>query len=435
MAGRALTPVSIVIFSFVLLIAVGTALLSIPGAARVPISFTDALFTATSSVCVTGLIVLDTAKDFTLPGQIIILGLIQLGGLGIMTVSLALILLVSEQLSVSWQFTLMEMYGKGKKLPIRLILKNIIVFTAISEGAVMILLFPGFLRDYPPHTALWHSLFHAVSSFCNAGFSTFTSSLIAYAGDWYMITVISASIILGGLGFLVLSDIIRFRKYHLVKAFTMYSLHTKVVLVTSILLLLAGTLFFYVSEQENIIRGMSLSKQLCVSFFHSVSCRTAGFNSIPLTQLSDNTLFFMILLMVIGGSPGSIAGGIKTTTAWVICAIIIGRIRRQDQLVFWKRAISSGTVERSTTLLILALFFISAMTLVLSSFNNLPGDTPFIDILFETASAFGTVGLSTGVTGTLSSGGKIAVVATMFVGRLGPLTFLTLVSSGRKKSG
>ncbi len=430
---RHISPAAAVSISFLLLICTGTALLMLPGITHKPISFIDALFTATSSVCVTGLIVLDTAADFTLAGQALILGLIQLGGLGIMTVSLALILFVSRKISVRWQFTLMDMYGKRKKLPIRMILKNILLFTFVCESAVTLLLLPVFLMDFPAAEAVWHSVFHAVSSFCNAGFSTFSDSLVSYSNNWYLILVVSFSIITGGLGFLVLSDIARNFQSNLKKAFSNYSLHTKVVIVTSVLLIVSGTLFIFIFEYNNILKALPLPEKLCVSFFQSVSCRTAGFNSVPIGGLNDNTLFFMVLLMVIGGSPGSIAGGIKTTTAWVICAILIGRIRNTGQLVFWNRAISSDTTERSTTLLILALLFITVTSLFLSGFHNTYMYIPFIDILFESASAFGTVGLSSGVTGHLTFNGKFVIIITMFLGRIGPLTFLSVISSGNRQ--
>lgn len=417
-----LPPTVQVILSFLVLIAGGTLMLLLPWASSGPISLVDALFTATSAVCVTGLIVLDTATDFTRFGQSIILLLIQLGGLGLMTFSIGLISLISKRVSVRWQFTFMDMYGESRKLPVRKIIKWVLIYTAVFELLITALLLPVFIADHPLPEALYISLFHSVSSFCNAGFSTFSDSLISYAGNTYLNLVIAVSFITGGIGFLVIMELIALAGKKGPRR--RLSLHSKVVLFMTAILLVSGTLLILGAEWDHSLAGFSYGKRFLISFFQSATCRTAGFNTIDLALFKDNTLFIMTGLMIVGGSPGSIAGGIKTTTLWVIVAIVIGKFRNRQQLAFWKRAIPHETVERSVTLFILALFTVSVSTLFLTSFHNFKGEIPFLRILFETASAYGTVGLSTGITSDLSISGRLFVSLMMLIGRLGPLTFL-----------
>ncbi|MBN2434921.1 MAG: hypothetical protein JXK07_06605 [Spirochaetes bacterium] len=425
------SPKFILVVSFLILIATGTALLSLPAATNKPISVMDALFTATSAVTVTGLIVLDTPVDFTIFGQAVILILIQMGGLGIMTFSLGLISLISRSLSIKWQFTLMDIYGNNHKLPILKILKQILIFTAILETFITVLLLPFFMMRFPFRKALWHSLFHAISSFCNAGFSTFSDSLCGFSGSYYLNIVISISIVFGGIGFLVIHDVVNNLRKKTIKKI---SVHTKIVLLTTILLILTGTIFFYNYEYNYILKNIPIGEKLTVSFFQSITCRTAGFNSIDIGKLQNNTLFFMIILMFIGGSPGSIAGGIKTTTLWVIAAIIISQLRRHEQIKFFNRAVSQSTAERATTLFILAMAIITTATLIVSGFEAHEGNVCFLDVLFEMSSAFGTVGLSTGITTELNTVSRIITIIVMLTGRLGPLTFLAVFSEGYIKN-
>ncbi len=347
-----------------------------------------------------------------------------------MTFSLGLITLISRSLSVRWQFAFMDIYGDNHKLPILRILRRIIIFTALIETTIAVLLFPFFLQHYPVVQALWYAIFHSVSSFCNAGFSTFSDSLISYSDSYYLNIVISFSIISGGLGFLVIHDIMQNIKKNSGLVLKKMTLHSKVVLLTSLVLIVIGTVFFFFSENSNSLFNKPLHTKLIISFFQSVTCRTAGFNTIDIAALKETTLFFMMLLMFVGGSPGSIAGGIKTTTLWVICAIIIGQIRRHEQIRFFNRAISRATAERSTTLFILALLLITLSTLIVSGLNFSKNSIPFLHTLFEMTSAFGTVGLSTGITPQLSTGSKITTALVMLLGRLGPLTFLAAFREG-----
>lgn len=431
-----LSPINKILLSFIILISIGTLLLKLPFATKNGISLINAIFTSTSAVCVTGLIVLDTAKDFTFFGQLVILTLIQFGGLGIMTFSVAVLTIFSNNLSLKWQFTLQSFYSDLNKIPIKSVIKRILFYTVLIEAIVSILLFTQFSKDYSFLRAAWYSIFHAISAFCNAGFSTFSDSLISYQSNTTFIMIISFTIILGGIGFIVLTEIIRsFKKAQNIKnKFFNYSLHTKITLIASFSLIIFGTLIFLALEWNNSLSDLPYSVKITTSFFQSVTCRTAGFNSIDLSILKENTLFSMIFLMLIGGSPGSIAGGIKTTTLLVIILMVYSKLRGRDQVVLWGRALRKETTDKSTTLLIFAIFFICISTFLILTFDTFQVKAPFIASFFEMTSAFATVGLSTGITSSLTLSGKIITCIVMFIGRLGPLTLLAALNHNKKSS-
>jgi trk system potassium uptake protein TrkH len=428
-----LSPIQKILLSFIMLILTGTALLKIPFATRGGISVIDALFTSTSAVCVTGLIVLDTAKDFTLAGQCIILLLIQFGGLGIMTFSIAILSLIGADLSIKWRFTFDSFYDVMKEFPIKSLLKKIIVYTLIIEASIALALFSQFVDHFTLPQAIWHSIFQAVSAFCNAGFSTFSNSLMDYRSNYIVQLSIGIGIILGGLGFLVLTELAQAKRKRITFYFTQFTLHTKFVLLITGILIIAGIGVFLVLEWHYSIRNLSIGEKLIASFFQSVTCRTAGFNTVDIGSLRSPTLFVMMLLMFIGGSPGSIAGGIKTTTMGVIVSLIYSKFRGTQQIVFWGRSLNPETIERSTSLMILAILFITFSAFLLLTVDTFHVKDPFLAVLFEVTSAFGTVGLSTGITSSISDPGRVLMCLVMYIGRLGPLTLIMALTSKKKR--
>lgn len=429
-------PLQKVLFSFIALIFIGALLLKLPFATYQGISFTDALFTSTSSVCVTGLIVLDTAKDFTLFGQGVILMLIQLGGFGIMTFSMGLLTFLGGDLSIKWRYTFKDIYSDVGIVPIGNILSKVVKYTFIIESITAVLLFMQFVRDFPVGDALRHAVFHAISAFCNAGFSTFSDSLIRYQNNPYVMTVISLAIILGGLGFIVLHEVIHLRTPFLKSAsrYQNLSLHSKISLNVSLILILLGMLTFLLLEWDYSLKGKSVENSLLVSFFQSVTCRTAGFNSVDISKLRESTHFMMISLMFIGGSPGSIAGGVKTTTIAVIFLLIVSRFKGKSKVSIQERTLDRDTVDRSTTLFLLSMVFISMVLFVMLALHEFDIRHSFISVLFETVSAFGTVGLSLGITNQLPDVEKIVLSFVMLIGRLGPLTLIMAFTLKKKTS-
>lgn len=410
----------VVLFSyFLILILIGTFLLSLPvaWAGSDSLKGIDALFTSVSAVCVTGLITVDTAL-YSLFGQFIILLLIQFGGLGILTFTTVIFISTNKSKKVSLRNlqTVRNFYLDSIEFKAHHILSNILILTISFELIGTLLLFFKFRSSLSGAEALFYALFHAVSAFCNAGFSLFSDSLNGYASDPVFMIIIMGLIICGGLGFLVYNDIINVVKNEKKRL----SLHTHIVLKTTAALLVIGALLFFVLEWSWTGNEMSLLDKIMNAIFQSVTPRTAGFNAVDQNSLSAASKALTIILMFIGGSPASIAGGIKTTTFAIVFLAIIkgadsnGRIRLGD------RAIPSSIVSRGM------LFLGKAVTLLISSIFLLTitemgkgSATSFFSIVFESVSAFGTVGLSTGLTPLLSLAGKYIIIVTMFAGRVG----------------
>ncbi len=428
-----LSPIEKILLSFVVLIFTGALLLLLPCSTVSGISFIDALFTSTSAVCVTGLVVLDTAKDFTFFGQVIILFLIQFGGLGIMTFSIAMLTVISGSISIKWRFTFESFYSDIRRLPIKSLLIKVVKYTFIIELTVAVILFTQFIKAHPFPEAVWHSLFHAISGFCNAGFSTFSDNLVSLNTNTVVLLAIGIDIILGGLGFLVLSECVRLRFRGKAGIFSQLTLHSKFAIVITLILIFGGMAGFLILEWKYCLTGFSLKDKLLNSFFQSVTCRTAGYNSVHIGSLRECTLLMMIALMFTGGSPGSIAGGVKTTTMGVVVCFLYMKFRGNRQVVFWNRALGNDTVEKSTTLFIIALIFISVATFFLTALESLQVRNVYLSSLFEVTSAFGTVGLSTGITTALSAWGKLLLCVVMYTGRLGPLTIMSALTSEKKE--
>ncbi len=425
------SPLRQFVASFIALIFSGTALLLLPWSTVQNISLIDAFFTSTSAVCVTGLIVLDTAKDFTLFGQCVILILIQLGGFGIMTFSIAIFSFFGSGFSIKWKFTFGSIYNDMQTIPVGAVLKRIILYTLTIESVAAVILFSRFIKDFDIKNALWHSIFHAVSAFCNAGFSTFSSSLMDYRDDPVINITVMITVILGGLGFIVLTELIRTEKRR-ENIFKKFTLHSKIVLFTTFSLIISGAVIILILEWSHSIKGDPLDVKLLVSFFQSVTCRTAGFNTVDISRLRESTLTVMMLLMFIGGAPGSMAGGVKVTTFAVITGIILSKFKGKKEIVFWHRAISEEIIQKSTTLVILAFTVIYISTIILLSLHSFDLHNSFLSVIFEIISAFGTVGLSTGITPSIPEEGKILITLVMFTGRIGIYAIITAITANIK---
>jgi trk system potassium uptake protein len=432
-------PAQTVIVSFLFVIATG-ALLLMTGRSTVDglgLGFVDAFFTATSAVCVTGLIVVDTAVTLTRTGQLIVLVLIQIGGLGIMLFSFFVMIALRQRLSVQDRLTVSFMLSEDDMVGLTRSVRMIVVSTFSIEFAGALVLFSRFvfLKDSIAEAA-FHSVFHAVSAFCNAGFALYSDSLESFRYDPLVILAIASLIVLGGISFGVINDL-KHLGTKLFGALTgrlkgtrtrigrIGSMNTRVVLAFTAVLIATGFCGFYLLEHQGVMAEYDLGDQYLNTLFQSVTLRTAGFNSVSFMGLRDATLLFMIVFMFIGGASGSTAGGIKVNSLAAIGAFFISFLQQEKSARLGGHAVSSEKVGRAFLILFFGLSTVLAGTFVLS----LTEEAPFLALLFEAVSAFGTVGLSTGVTPYLSVPGKGLIIILMFIGRLGPLTILTAAST------
>ncbi len=426
-------PLRLLILSFLTLIVAGTLLLKLPAAtpADRPIGWTDALFTATSASCITGLVVRDTGAGFTLFGQLVILGLIQAGGIGVMTLSLFILALFRGKVTQVQRALFEQTLAEGRGAHLWPMLRLVFLFTFATEGAGALLLFLRWLPEMGAGKAAWQAVFHAVSAFCNAGFGLRPDSLTPWRADPWVVLTVSALIVLGGLGFLTVYEIVRSRRSGL-----RLSVHSRLALLVSGTLIVLGTIMIWLLEAYRGFAGMGMGEKVLAAFFQSVTCRTAGFNTVDIGRLAPGTLFVMTLLMFVGGSPGSCAGGIKTTTLGVLALAVVTRLRGHVHVNVFRRTLGPVTVRNTLTIalggaagVLPALFALVVL--------QIPGGTPahehslFIDYLFETVSALGTVGLSTGVTGHLTPASRLLVSLLMFCGRLGPLALANALAPDR----
>ena len=419
--------------SFALFILTGTFCLMLPQATQYPpLNFIEALFTATSATCVTGLVIVDTGTKFTLMGQIIILIMIQLGGLGIITFSTAFLYIFEGRLSIGSHDILTETLSQGPFPDIRKLLKTVFLSTIAIETIGSILLTLRFIMDMPILKAIYYGIFHAVSAFCNAGFGLFTDSLLRYRDDLIVNFTISSLIILGGLGFIVLYEFLHFKNLAVKKL----SLHSRIVLVMTICMIIGGMFMFFMLENKNVLYGLPFKTKLFASFFQSVTARTAGFNTIDLSLLSNPCLFVLIILMFIGAAPASCSGGIKITTLAILLAFIKARFNNQEDVNLHNRRVPPDSVSKAISIAVFSfLSIVICLTLLLitelAGISHNESRGLFLELLFEIISAFATVGLSTGTTPNLSAAGCVIITAMMFIGRLGPLTIAMTV--GRKQ--
>ncbi|MDO8603420.1 MAG: TrkH family potassium uptake protein [Candidatus Omnitrophota bacterium] len=431
-----LQPAQLVAVSFFLVIFIGGGVLMLPQSTQPGhyISPIDAFFTATSATCVTGLTVKDIGKDFSMFGQMVILFLIQIGGLGIMTLSTFFAIILGRRFTLRENVIMKGALDRDSAEE----LKSLILYIFFITFAIEII---GVLCLYPRFGNIYYAIFHSISAFCNAGFSLYTNNLENYRSDTVVNMTIMALVILGGLGFVVLVDIGRFLKSFFTKVFFKrkqqgaslffkVSLQTKIVVTISSLLILLGAIVFLLLENGKMLYGLGAKDKLLISFFQSVTSRTAGFNTIAIENLASPTLFFIIILMIIGASSGSTGGGIKTNTLGILIGGAWSMVKNTDNVCLFKKTVPKIIFRRCVMIAGLAGAWLIVFTMLLSFVEAGKEAMPnyFLRILFEVASAFGTVGLSTGVTSVLSSFGKFLLMMTMFVGRVGPLTLALAVA-------
>jgi len=421
----------VIVYGFLALIILGTILLVLPISSKSgqATAVVDALFTATSAVCVTGLIVVDTGSYWSSFGQGVILALIQIGGFGFMSSATLLLLIFRQRIGLQEKVLISESMGLTQLGGLVSIIKKMAVFTLLAEVTGAIIFYIRFSVDNSSGTAIWKSIFHSVSAFNNAGFDIFGNfrSLMDYQGDALVILVTAILIILGGISFFVVSDVIKAR------SFNKLTLDSKLVLTATALLLTLGTLIILNAEFSvpDTMGPLSVTQKLVNAFFQSVTARTAGFSTISMASVTDYSLFFIMILMFIGGAAGSTAGGIKVNTFAMLSTTIWSIIRGKVQPGAFGREFSTQQILRALTVIMLAILLVVIVVFLLT----VTEEFRFINLLFEAVSAFGTVGLSTGITPLLSTGGRLIITATMFAGRLGPLTLILALIQGQKPAG
>ncbi|MDK2985524.1 MAG: trk/ktr system potassium uptake protein [Clostridia bacterium] len=411
---RHLTPPRILVLGFIVLITIGSVLLSLPFATEsgIPLSPIDALFTATSATAVTGLIVVDTAQTFSTFGELVILTLIQIGGLGFMTISTLLALAIGKKISFRERLVMKEEINGLTLGGIVKLTKVILLLTFSLEGISTFILGLYWSKQYGLAKGFYLGLFHSISAFCNAGFDLFSKSLVDYKGDILVNLVIIILFVLGGLGFTVIADILTHEKW------SKFSLHSKLVLAITGFLLLFGFAAVFIFEFNNSLVGMPLKDKILASIFQGATPRTAGFNTLPIDELRFSTIFLIMFLMFIGASSGSTGGGVKITTVGTIMLAVFSTVRDQEETVVFGRKIPEDIILKSVAIVVISLGWIVLVSLILLVTEN----APFEVIIFEVFSAFGTVGLSMGLTSQLTLVGKIVILITMLIGRVGPLT-------------
>ena len=426
---RHISPAQIVLGGFALLILAGALLLMLPisSQSRQVTPFLDALFTATSATCVTGLVVVDTATYWSLFGQVVILLLIQVGGMGIVTMAITLSLLAGRRIGFRQRYVMQESISAPQVGGIVRLTGFILRFTFAIELTAAVLLAIRFVPEFGLVKGAWYGLFHAVSAFCNAGFDLMGvrapfSSLVAYTGDWLVNLVIMLLIVVGGIGFFAWSDIFH-NKLH----FRAYRLQTKLVLVTTGLLLVVPAVYLFLYEfNQTAWQGMSLGERIWASLFQSVTPRTAGFNTVDLTLLHPATILVMCLLMLVGGSPGSTAGGFKTTSLATVFLAVRAVYTKRDGVTTFGRRLPPDVMRSAVAIIVMygTLFLTGSMAITLIE------GLPLSAVLFECASAIGTVGLTLGCTTQLGAASHLILVLLMYFGRVGGLTMIYALVSG-----
>lgn len=426
-----LSTMQIIALGFIIIIFVGACLLSLPFAStNGSVNFVDALFTATSATCVTGLVVMDTGTEWTLFGQIVILAMIQIGGLGFMTFAILFLRIFRRRFGLKNKEVMVESINTSNLARIVSITNKMLLGTLIFELSGAVLLAIRFVPEYGWGQGLWYGLFHSVSAFCNAGFDllgveTPFISLVNYADDLLVNGVIMALIVIGGIGFLVWDDITKFGVR--VKR---YSLTSKIVLSFSALLIVGGALLMYLTEYAGKDTGLTFGQEVLRSLFASVTARTAGFNTINLADMSEGGRLVTMLLMFIGGSPGSTAGGIKTTTFAVIFIYTFAGVSHKQSADVFGRRIPDGAFKRAVYVFFTNLLLVVAGTFVISCLNP---DIRFSSVMFECFSAIGTVGLTVGITTELDTVSHIVLILLMYLGRVGSISFATVLFEKRAR--
>ncbi|MEK5061632.1 MULTISPECIES: TrkH family potassium uptake protein [unclassified Paenibacillus] len=415
-----LNPPQILVLGFAGIILMGTLLLMLPVSSvnGVSVGFIDALFTATSATCVTGLVILDTGYDFSVFGQVVIMFLIQIGGLGFMTMATLIAIVFRRRISLRERLILQEAFNQSSIEGIVKLVRKVLFYSLTIEAVGAVLFALRWSFDMSIGKAVYFGVFHAISLFNNAGFDIFGEyrSLTLYVDDPFINIIAMVLIVSGGLGFVVLSDVLELRK----RKKRILSLHSKVVLSITGFLIVFGAIVIFILEFSNAktLVGLDAGGKVLASFFQSVTSRTAGANSLDIAGLRQATQFFIILLMFIGASPGSTGGGIKTTTFAILVGAVLSMVRGRDDVVIFRYRLAQERIIKALTITMISLLLVVGVTMILSTTE----DARFLMILFETTSAFATVGLSMGLTPELTTIGKLLICLTMFAGRLGPIT-------------
>ena len=424
--GKRLSSSQIIILGFAALILIGSLLLMLPVSTQDGRSanFSDALFTATSAVCVTGLVVQDTATYWSTFGQAVIIALIQIGGMGVVTVAIAISAFSGKQISLKQRSTMQEAISAHKVGGIVRLTGFIIKMTIIFELLGAVIMAPTFCKEFGVLKGIWYAVFHSISAFCNAGFDlmgakTPYSSLTYFVDNPVINFVIMSLIIIGGIGFMTWDDI-KVNKHHVRK----YRMQSKVILITTVLLISLPALYFFLFE----FGDKPMGERIWSSLFQSVTPRTAGFNTADLTQISETGTAITIMLMLIGGSPGSTAGGMKTTTLAVLFSTAISVFRRREHTHFFGRRVNDDTIRNAATILMMYVILFLTGGFLISHIESLP----LLTCLYETASAIGTVGLTLGITPNLGIASQIILIVLMYIGRVGGLTLIFSALSGNQ---
>ena len=427
-----LTYVRIIAMGYLMVILAGTLLLLLPvsTSAGEKTGVLTALFTAASATCVTGLVVVDTGTHWTAVGHLVIITMIQIGGLGFMTMGILLAMALKKRISLRARGLLQESMNYMQMGGIIRLVKTAFLGTLLFEGAGAVLLAARFIPVFGIGRGILYGLFHSISAFCNAGFDLMGgysgeySSFVEFYGDILINLVLMALVILGGIGFFVWSDV-RQNKFH----FRKYMLHTKITLVVTAVLLAGGTVLYYLFENENLLAGMSVKDKLLASAFSSVTARTAGFNTIDTGGLTNASKLFTMVLMFIGGSPGSTAGGIKTVTMLVLVIYVWSNLRESKGVNIFHRRLDDDVIRKASNVVVISLL-LAVASIIFICFKQ--PSLPVEDVMFEVFSAIGTVGMSTGLTRDLSTSSRIVVILLMYCGRIGSMSF-ALSFTERKK--
>lgn len=432
MTHRRLSSIQIIALGFSIIIITGTLLLMLPisCAEGHPTSFLTSLFTATSASCVTGLILVDTATYWSTFGQIVILCLIQIGGLGFMTIATFFLSFAKKSIDLRKRQIMAESINTVHIAGLKKITRKIFLGTALFEGTGAVLLAIRFVPEFGLGTGIYYGIFHSISAFCNAGFDLIGvrnkfCSLVDYSDDILVNLTIMALIVIGGIGFLVWDDVHK-NKFHIRK----YQLHTKIVLTVSAILIFGGAFLFFMFEKDNLLADSSTKERVLVSLFTSVSCRTAGFNTVDMALATRASILLMCFLMFVGGSSGSTAGGIKTTTIAVVASYLIADLRGVARPKIFGRTYEHGTHKKAMTVFTFNLLLTFTATLAICGLQE---EFALTDVMYEVFSAMGTVGMSTGITRSLSYSSQLIIIFLMFCGRVGSISFALALLEKREQ--
>ncbi|MGL4108210.1 TrkH family potassium uptake protein [Clostridium sp. LP20] len=434
MRDHKLNGVQTLVIGFIMVIFIGAILLSLPISSvnGEPTRFLDSLFTSTSAVCVTGLVTVDTGTHWNYFGQTVIIILIEIGGLGFMSFTTFLAILLGKKITLRKRLVMQEAMNTFSIQGLVKMVKYVLGFTFSVQLFGALLISTQFITEYGVLKGIFFSVFHSISAFCNAGFDIIGNfnSLTGYSSNTVIMLTITILIIIGGLGFTVWMEIYSYNY----KGIKKISVHTKIVLLVTSVLVIGGTIFMFLLEYKNpeTLASMGIKDKVMNSLFAAVTPRTAGFNSISTDGMTNAGKFLTIILMFIGGSPGSTAGGLKTATVGLVVLTVISVIKGREDTEAFGRRFSKELIYKAFALLIIAMGLVIVVTMVLSITE--PNES-FIDLLYEASSAFGTAGLTTGVTQRLSGVGKVIIMITMYCGRVGPLTVALAFANKRRKSG